>query len=60
MAAVPPLAEVADTSTPTPPRGITASVVASSQPPLSPADSDDTLLKRRHRSLVQTIEQLED
>jgi hypothetical protein len=56
MAAVHPLAEVADVSTTSPPHSIAASAVVSSQP----TNSDDTLLKRRHRSLVQTIEQLED
>jgi hypothetical protein len=60
LTAVHPLAEVADASTTTPPHSATASAVVSPSPPLSPADSDDTLLKRRHRSLVQTIEQLED
>jgi hypothetical protein len=59
MTAVHPLPEVADASTTTPPHSIAVSAV-SPQSPLSPADSDDTLLKRRHRSIVQTIEQLED
>jgi xyloglucan-specific exo-beta-1,4-glucanase len=54
LAAVKPLAEVAEASTPLPPRSLAAPVVSSS------ADSDDTLLKRRHHSLVQEIEQLKD